>query len=147
VRCKNCFHPVEFHDEDEGFCNAKIYHTDSRENVSVPERCDCLRYEPELETTQLDRSASKRSRRIHTLEILLETENRLLREQGRRSSKRLRKLAERWERTIQSSDDSLNSEADGEESETEDMPCVDPLRPPDLPGSSSVRSGDWESAK
>jgi hypothetical protein len=124
--CKNCLHAAELHDENEGFCNAKIYHREALENVSVPETCDCYAYEPDGGSAQVGRP-DVRKRRISALEALLAIENRLLEEQGRRSSKRSRKLAERLNRVIQGSEEEENPNIDENRPElySEDISEVD----------------------
>ena len=80
MRCMNGLHAAELHDENEGFCKAKIYHSEAFENASVPEHCDCPIYEPELETAQIGQSDVKKLRRIRAIETLLAIEKRLLEE-------------------------------------------------------------------
>jgi hypothetical protein len=123
--CKNCLHSAELHDENEGYCNAKIYHSEALENASVPETCDCPAFEPERETTQVDQGAVRKLRRIQAIETLLAIERRLLEEQGRHSSKRSRKLEERLRRVVHSSEETLYTGDDAEESDAEDMTEVD----------------------
>ena len=126
MRCKNCLHAAELHDENEGFCNAKVYHSEALENASVPETCDCPQYEPERESTQVDQGAVRKLRRIHAIETLLAIERQLLEGQGRHWSKRSRKLEERLRRVVQSSEEeSLNAGENGEESDAEDLSGVD----------------------
>src|SRR3981189_1759455 len=109
MRCTNCLHAAELHDDNEGFCNAKVFHSEALENASVSETCDCLQYESERETTQVDQSAVRKLQRIHTIEILLAIERRLLEEQGRHWSKRSRKLEERLRRVVQSSEEEFDN--------------------------------------
>lgn len=119
MRCRHCLHAEELHDETEGFCNAKVYHSEALENASVPERCDCPVFEPEAEATQSDEYHLKRLRRIHSLERLLAIEKRLLEEQGRRWSKRSRKLEARLTRALSNAEE-IEEELDGGDTPEDD---------------------------
>ena len=145
MRCRNCGHAAELHDENEGFCNAKIYHSEAMENASVPEQCDCPTYEPEGEITQVDQTAVRKLRRINAIETLLANERRLLEEQGRRWSKRSRKLEERLRRVIRD-EEILNSE-EHEEPDANDISGVDRGQPASVVGGTISRRPEGESAE
>lgn len=119
MRCKNCLHALELHDLNEGVCNARVFQTEPRaQNASVPERCDCYLYTPELHTELEEENVVKKLRRMQAIEALLEQERRSLGEHGRYWSKRSRKLEERLRQMRQGVDDYPG--VDGEEESVEE---------------------------
>lgn len=134
MRCRHCLHAEESHDETEGFCKAKVYHSEALENASVPERCDCTMFEPEAEAAQSDEYSLKRLRRIHSLERLLAIEKRLLEEQGRRWSKRSRKLEARLTRALNNAEEIEEELEGGDTGEDGDGMPITQRRGPQSPG-------------
>jgi hypothetical protein len=145
MRCRHCLHAEELHDESEGFCNAKVYHSEALENASVPEHCDCPAFEPETDVIQSDEHNFKWLRRIHSLERLLEIEKRLLEEQGRRWSKRSRKLESRLTRELKNAEEieqELDAGDTGDEGEGIPITQRDGAESPGRTSSSSRIAGE-----